>query len=245
MKATWLLSITGLLCAGAIQSHAAVIPCTTGSLSSYMALGSAGCTIDSDYTFKDFNYLVSASVFANNITASNITVTPTSGPGGPTLTFSANWSASGVLASTYAGVLRFTGTASGLAFSPFDSQQLGVAGSASGLSTATVSETNCVGGLLQSTGVACLTGGITESLAAQITGTATSANANVAFSPASLVDVYKTISLVGAANGSASLSSFSQTFGVEATPTPEPATFGLIGAGCFSFALLRRRKRQA
>ena len=245
MKQSWLLTLTALLGAGALQSQAAAIPCATGSLSSYMALGSAGCTVDSDYTFKDFNYLVSASVLANNITANDITVTPAGGPGGPSLAFSANWSAGGVLASTYTGVLRFTGTASGLDFSPFDSQTLRVTGSTTGLSTAAVSETNCVGGLLRSTGVACLSGGISESLAAQITGTATSANANVAFNSASLVDVYKLISLTGAANGSATLSSFSQTFGVEATPTPEPATVGLMGAGCLSVALLRRRRTRA
>ena len=60
--------------------------CSTESLASYIALGSAGCTIGSD-TFASFTIISPGTAGATAIDPSAVTVTPSGGTTNPTLTF--------------------------------------------------------------------------------------------------------------------------------------------------------------
>lgn len=68
--------------------------CTMQSLASYIALGSAGCTIGSD-TFASFKIITPGTAGATPIDPSTVTVTPSGGTTDPTLTFSTNLTATG------------------------------------------------------------------------------------------------------------------------------------------------------
>jgi hypothetical protein len=76
----------------ASSSFAQAIPnCKTGSLASYIALGSGGCMFDSAL-YRNFTYTAAAT---NGVTAKDITITPILLPTStlfPGLNFSANWS---------------------------------------------------------------------------------------------------------------------------------------------------------
>jgi len=75
-----------------IQGHGSAAPCTTGSLASYIALGSAGCTLG-NLQVADFKYHAKASGGAPEITAKEITVSPVLPPIGMfALEFSGPWS---------------------------------------------------------------------------------------------------------------------------------------------------------
>jgi hypothetical protein len=67
--------------------------CTTDSLASYIALGSAGCTIGAD-TFASFTIITPGTAGATAIDPSVVTVTPSGGTTDPTLTFSTTLTAS-------------------------------------------------------------------------------------------------------------------------------------------------------
>jgi len=77
----------GAAAAAAFSSAAAAAPCATTSLSSYIALGSGGCTVG-DETFSNFAYAPT-----NTVAASGVTVTPTPSATAPGLQFSpsTNW----------------------------------------------------------------------------------------------------------------------------------------------------------
>jgi hypothetical protein len=76
---------------GFFQACASAAPCTSGSLSVYIALGSAGCALGS-LTVGDFAYRAKASGGAAEIGADQITVTPLLVPVGTfALQFSAPW----------------------------------------------------------------------------------------------------------------------------------------------------------
>ena len=88
MKKVLLLSVSiALLC---IPGSAA--PCMTGTLASYIAMASVGCTLG-NLTMSDFAYKASADGGAGEITADQITVTPLLVPTGTFgLQFAAAWS---------------------------------------------------------------------------------------------------------------------------------------------------------
>src|SRR4051812_8106496 len=136
--------ITAVLLGGVVQAA----PCTSGSLSSYIALGAAGCDVG-NFNFSHFDFLVLiTNVNANNVNASNITVTPTAGPGGPAVDFAGNFgTAIGVLPASYTATLSFRAESN----SPFDkaltSDALSLQGAVTGIGIATVAEVNCLGGL--------------------------------------------------------------------------------------------------
>jgi hypothetical protein len=74
-----------------VQVYGSAAPCTTGSLTNYIALGSAGCILG-NLRVADFAYHAKASGGAAEITADQITVTPLLPPVGTFgLQFSAPW----------------------------------------------------------------------------------------------------------------------------------------------------------
>lgn len=234
--------------AGFCVSAGAAPTCINGSLSFYQSTyGSTGCMIGSDYLVRDFSYLT-ASVFANPVTTSNIQVTPTLGAGGPQLQFSANWQVS-LLGLSEAAIIFAIDAVGGTPF-VFDGVQLNITGSRSGISAASVTEVNCLGGLLNIrslpyTGlgsVACLGGGPElQTVASLPVGTNVNASGQVVFSPtASTVDVVKNIALT-AALGSASVSSIGQSFSTVDVPTPEPVTALTAGLTLIGLGLIRFR----
>jgi hypothetical protein len=76
------------------QIHGWAAPCTTGTLASYIALGSTGCLLG-NLTVADFAYHAKASGGAPEITAGEITVSPVLPPIGMfALQFAAPWDVS-------------------------------------------------------------------------------------------------------------------------------------------------------
>ncbi|MGH9722176.1 MAG: hypothetical protein ACRD8O_18355 [Bryobacteraceae bacterium] len=223
--------------------------CPVATFTTYESFGSAGCTIGTDYTFQNFSYVLSVSLLANFITADDVLVTPINSATDPGFIFTADWDAGGILPSAYVGLLRFTGISTGTPFTAFDQTTLHIEGGASGLvSAATVTEVNCVGGLLNFDPLpACLGGGVNVTSAAQLLGGLgnASATAILSFSPDSLVDVFKEINLVGAIGGSANLSLVSQQFSTAGggAAVPEPATWTMVSAAVVGMLLLYRQRR--
>ena len=248
MKNKWFI-----LCAAVLQMAAvadAAPSCVNGTLSFYQSTyGSSGCMIGSDYLVRDFSYLT-ASAFATPVTPSNINVTPTLGAGGPELLFSANWQVSFLGLSESA--ILFAIDAVGNTPFVFDGVQLNVTGSRSGLVSApSVTEVNCLGGLLNIRslpytglgGVACLGGGPElQTTAALPLGTNVNASGHVVFSPtANTVDVVKNIALTGVL-GSASVTSIGQVFGTVDAEVPEPITMLTAGLSLVGIGLLRLKQ---
>lgn len=66
--------------------------CSTESLASYIALGSAGCAVGSD-TFASFTIITPGTAGASAIDPSVVTVTPSGGTTNPTLTFATSLTA--------------------------------------------------------------------------------------------------------------------------------------------------------
>lgn len=226
--------------------------CVNGTLSFYQSTyGSSGCMIGDDYLVRDFSYLT-ASVFANPVTPSEINITPTLGAGGPDLQFSANWRVS-LLGVSEAALIFAIDAVGGSPF-VFDGVELNVTGSRAGLSAASVTEVNCLGGLLNIralpyTGlgsVACLGGGPElQTIAALPAGTNVNATGQVVFSPtATTVDVVKNIALAGVL-GSASVTSIGQSFSTVDTGSdvPEPVTSLTAGLSLLAIGLYRRRSK--
>lgn len=88
MKTLLLLAVSVVL----LRVPGLAAPCTTGTLASYIALGSAGCVLG-NLTVSGFAYKASASGGAAEITADQITVTPLLPPVGTFgLQFAAAWS---------------------------------------------------------------------------------------------------------------------------------------------------------
>jgi len=229
--------------------------CGTASLAVYEGYGDTGCSVGTAFVFKDFEYIIDVSLNANNVTASDITVTPVLVGNTPEFTFSADWHTDGGLAGAYTGILGFRGVSSDDVFSAFDSVQLITVGSlGSGLNTNAVTEEDCVGGLL--TGALCsVGGGTTANIGADILGINLGANAVVSFTPASSIDVIKTITLVSVLGGGDSLlSSIGQDLGTNTSgppsPTPEPVTMSMLGGGMAALGIgkylqRKRASRQA
>lgn len=222
--------------------------CGTATLAVYQSYGAAGCTLGANYVFSSFSYVASVSVNTNAITASNITVTASLLGNNPGFGFSANWGTSNsALPSSYTGVIGFHGVSNAPLFSAFNSLTLATTGSTSGLlSVANVNELDCVGGVFSGTPPVCLSGGVGATVGASISGSSTSANAVISFSPATSIDVLKTIDLTSTGTlispAFANLSSVSQRFGTgPLAPVPEPGTYLLSGLALATLVHLRRK----
>jgi len=82
------------------------LPCTTGTLADYIALGALGCALNGN-VFANFSYAADATGGAATITADQITVTPlVVVPAAARLTFAAPWS--GDQDQTQDSIIRYT-----------------------------------------------------------------------------------------------------------------------------------------
>jgi hypothetical protein len=216
--------------------------CGVASLATYESYGSSGCSFGPNFVFEDFQYTVNVALFANDVTAEEITVTPTLSGDTPTFDFTADWAVQGTVldTGTYIGVLGFRGVSSDTVFGAFNSVQLETVGS-SGAALAnvnTVTEEDCVGGLL--TGALCsVGGGTTANIGASINGTNLGANAVVSFTPASSIDVIKTITLTSVLGQSDTLTSVGQVLG---TDTPEPMSLSTMAGGLVAVGFLTHKR---
>jgi hypothetical protein len=87
MKRLFLLSASFAL----LRLTGSAAPCTNGSLASYVALGSTGCTLGS-LTVSNFVYKANASGGASVVTSDQVNVAPLLAPAGNVaLQFSASW----------------------------------------------------------------------------------------------------------------------------------------------------------
>lgn len=91
MKRTRLFLTMGLALVSSL-AWAAAPPCVPGTLASYIALGSGGCSIGMA-TFAEFGYAAKASGGARPIPPDQIKVNPTFVPFSAELSFSASWKA--------------------------------------------------------------------------------------------------------------------------------------------------------
>lgn len=237
---------------------ASAAPCGVGSLATYAALGSTGCTIGGDYTFSDFNF-IQLNVLGSSPNASSVTITPTINAFGPQLTFSGNFSTGG-LVGLLESLTLFNATASnGATFQGVDLIVNGSRGpGAFGLlPTVGIAEVNCSGGLLNLPAtfslpaVTCAGLGVrAEAYAGLPTGTDVSAFASILY-PANTtqVAVLKDLTILGVLGSTANITSFSQQFyatagpGAETPEVPEPSTALLVVVGGGLVHLARRRAK--
>jgi hypothetical protein len=208
--------------------------CATGSLATYIALGSSGCSI-SPFVFSSFNFARVGTGAGLGINENNITVTPTSDFTTP-FTFTS-------------GNFHLTGEDTAIVQINFliDPPPPIVPGFQLDLFTATpsgggqaiVDADLCVGGLFL--GTACTGGGTFFSLEvfykSFADGSFTAKLSDTVKFEATLIDVRETVTLL-ANGGIADITGFGNKF----APVPEPATIGVIGAGLVVLGLLRRRR---
>ena len=203
--------------------------CTTGTLDTYMALSSAGCTIG-QLTFARFGFqTVSSSGGATAITPSQIMVTPTVSGGQYGLTYSSN-----AFSATAGQKIQYL-----LAYSIADPPI--IHGFATAMKTdppvfpgiASITSNECLGA--EFTGSTCP--GPTDSETVFSNGVVSSLSAEDFFPSVSLIDDQTTITLDASSGGSAEFQSFSES----AVSSPEPAE--ALATGIALLMLLFRRRK--
>jgi hypothetical protein len=211
--------------------------CSTESLASYIALGSAGCSIGSD-TFASFTIISPGTTGATAIDPSVVTVTPSGGTTDPALTFSTNLTAiSGQLLEAF-----FNYTVAGAAFT---SDTLNLSNSSEAVDGAVTDIQNyCFGGNFGPDGVdGCNTtnGALLGLDGAQNTD-------STAIAGATMLGITDDFTIDGGPpndpGSAATAGTFADQFtaNANASQTPEPGAFLLTALG-FSLAALRTIRR--
>ena len=224
------LSLVSLILAIVSGSYAA--PCGTGSLASYIALGSDGCTIGANTLF-DFRTL-SGIAGATPISSGAVTLAPLGGNFDPGLSAAVNTTANAGTLLEALFTYKITGN-----FYTGDSISL-TNSSASQDGAVTGIQNFCAGGTFGSSGVTGCTG-----LAGNLlTLVGVQNQDSTLFGPVTLLSVTNDFTLDGGSAGSASGGTLTNRF----TAVPEPATFFVTGmslvlaAACASLLGEERRK---
>ncbi len=211
-----------------------VSPCVEGSLSSYIALGKIGCSID-DKVFSNFKYVGTQSGGATGVTAGGIDVSPLSAdPSDPGVLFAAGWGASS--GQKEDSLISFLVSVASGAATIKDASIVELGSAPFGTGVASIAETLCVGGTKfpctkTITRIKTIDGGGFIQL-----------QDNVIFSPTGQVFAVKDILVRGGTNGEVSLSGVQDNF----SQIPEPATLILFGSGLVGLGgLVRRRFRKS
>ena len=225
------MRFTKLVCLWALAAAPVILatPCTTGTLASYIALGSTGC-MNGLVNVEDFTFTVISTTIP--ITANDITISPMPGANNFDLQFSSPL------------FLNVSGTNSidvqiGYSWDPEDLGSLREVMNdppvAPGVSSITILA--CENAFF-TTGV-CPTKPATALLIDNPGEQERILNATIIFPPGvTTLGMEDTISLAGNGTGSADITSFSDT-----VVTPEPATFLLVPAGAGVLFAWRRRTR--
>jgi hypothetical protein len=229
MRFTKLVSLWALAAAPVILAT----PCTTGTLASYIALGSSGC-MNGLFNVEDFTFTVMPTTTIP-ITANDILVTPTATANNFDLQFSSALSNN---------VFSVSGTDSidvqiGYSWDPEDLSSLREVMNdppvAPGVSQITIDA--CENAFFTS-GV-CPTKPVTALLIDDPAEQERILNATIIFPPGvTSLGMEDTISLAGNGTGSADITNFSDT-----VATPEPATLLLVPAAAGVLFAWRRRTR--
>jgi hypothetical protein len=224
------LSLVSLTLAIVSGSYAA--PCGTGSLASYIALGSGGCAIGANTLF-DFRAL-SGIAGATPISSGAVMLAPLGGNFDPGLSATVNTTANAGTLLEALFTYKITG-------SIYVSDSIGLTNSSvSGDGTVTGIQDFCAGGTFGPSGVAGCTG-IPRSL---LTLAGVQNQDSASFGLVTLLSVTDDFTLDGGSAGSASGGTLTNRF----TAVPEPATFFVTGmslilaAACASLLREKRRK---
>ena len=203
--------------------------CVSGTLASYVALGSAGCSLGSD-VLSGFETLSGINL-STPISPAAINITPliTAGNVGLMFTLSSNASGGSIL-EALVDYRMSGGSYTGASISASGT-------SASGNGAVTDIQNLCFGGLFGPDGVTGCSTGRTGTLLLLGDG-----STSTAFAGAASVNVTDDITFdsggPGSANGAAG-GVFADTFATSASSVPEPGALSLLIAGALSVAFIR------
>jgi hypothetical protein len=225
------LAVMLVLCGGWLTLNLHANPCVAGSLSSYISLGTTGCTIGTNVVSSFVDYS-SGTTGATELPASAVSIAPSGGDTDPQLQFTVNESVDAPpLLETF-----FTYQISG---NPYNQSQIDLSGSSeTGQGAVTDIQNLCADGTFGPDGVDGCTG--TPNSLLTLDGFI---NTNsTPLSVLSFLTVTDDFTIDPSDAGSASGGVFTDQFTVSTTTVPEPALSVLPCALLFALAALRKRR---
>jgi hypothetical protein len=214
----------------AIGTCSAAPMCGSGSLSTYLGLGSDGCSIGSS-TFNQFS-LLELPFGATAIDAAGINVTPVTDSNNPGFTFTINGSASaGQLLEILLGYVVTGGPIAGNTISMTGNSVIGDG-------AVTVVEDKCIGGVFAPMSVTGCTG-LADTLILFDIGIDAQTSARLTFPTVMMLGVVTDIAIDGGLGGSGALGSVTTQF----QTIPEPSSVLITGGGVGALLLAMRRSK--